>query len=176
MTRRTRSSVQVQRHEEVVLAELVVGERIAQDETNAEVQRPRRSESVRRAGLQAYPAETLGASDTEQMGEHRPSDPATPGGLGGVHRLDFRVVRVEPFDRTDAEQASAGTEAEHGDRRIKQPAHVQRETTLRRTLPPGEQQVPFQQCLDISLAGIIDRDQLISSHAKHAKRPVFQRC
>ena len=68
--------VKFQRHEEVVVAWLVAGERAARDEARALVQHPDRGKRGRGPGLQAHPADAPGADHLEQAGQHGPPDPA----------------------------------------------------------------------------------------------------
>jgi hypothetical protein len=76
------------------------------------------------------------------------------------------MVRAEALDRPDAEQAAAGPEAEHGDRRIQQPFCIQCEAVLRRGLCERELPVPFQKRPHVRLARVVHGNLLLSSHAR----------
>jgi hypothetical protein len=80
--------VEFQCHEQIALAWLVAGERAAQDEARALVERPGRGKCRRRPGLQAHPAETPDAGYLEQVSQQGPPDSAPSRGLGGVVEED----------------------------------------------------------------------------------------
>jgi hypothetical protein len=159
------SGAEFQRHEQVVFAWLIAGERAARDEARAVVQRPGRGECRRGPGLQADSPHAARACYPEQVGEHGSPDSAASRSFGGVHRLDLRMIRAEALDRSDGEQAAAQPEAEESNSRIAQRVRVEREAVLRRGLPERERPVPFQQRPHVRLTRVIHGDQAASHHA-----------
>jgi hypothetical protein len=92
------------------------------------------------------------------MIDHRATDPAPAGGLGGVHRFDLRVADIEPLERPDGQQFPAYPEAEKRDRGIEELSDLERVVVLGRALRARVGEVAAQQRPHIVGAGVVDRE------------------
>lgn len=63
-------------------------------------------------GLQAYVFEAALSGDGEEMVEHRAANAQAADMLSGMHRLQLRVLIIEPLERADRGQLPAAADTE----------------------------------------------------------------
>src|SRR5215472_5638908 len=124
------AALQHARVEAVVAGLRVAGERPGGDESGRLVQRARRGEPRRRAGLEQHAPVAALPRGIEQVGEQRPAHAAAAGLGGGVHRLDLDVPLAELLNGGHAEHRVAVPVADERHLRVEQPVHVKREAML----------------------------------------------
>ena len=123
------------------------------------VQGPCRGERRLGSGLEAQAANAAVAGHADEVGEHRPADPAASGRLGGVHGFQLGVPRAKALEGPDGQQVAAGAAAEHGDGRVEQTRHVQGVDVFWGLVRGGELQVARHQRADVAGSRVVDRDR-----------------
>lgn len=87
-----------------------------------------------------------------------------------MHRLDFRVLIVEPLQRPDSEQLAVGPGTVEGDGGVQQALDSERMDVLRRSVFVGEREVALKKLADVIRPWVIDRDLNIR-HDRDVRQP-----
>lgn len=98
------------------------------------------------------------AGDVEEMTQDRSSDPATARVLGGVHRLQLSMSRIELLQRPERQQLAAGPKTEQSHRGVKEFSDVKSVDVRGRRVLVGEREVTFEQAANVIRTRVVNRD------------------
>jgi hypothetical protein len=96
--------------------------------------------------------------DSEEMVKHRAANAQATDMLSGVHRLQLRVLIIEPLERADSDQLLAAADTEEGDGRIEQAIYLERVGILWRAVQTPELQMMLDELPHVIEPWISNRD------------------
>ncbi len=115
--------------------------------------------------LQAYVFEAALSRDGEEMVKHRAANAQAADLLSRVHRLQLRLLIVEPLECPDRDQLPSAADTEEGDGRVEQAIDFERVRILWRAVQTPEIQMMLDELTNIIEPRIGDHHvELIHRH------------
>jgi hypothetical protein len=118
--------------------------------------------------LQAHVFETALSGDGEEMVKHRAANAQAADMLSRVHRLQLRMLIIEPLERADRDQLLAAADTEEGDGGVEQAIDLERVCILWRAVQTPERQMMLDELSHVIERWIGDRD-VEHIHQDHAR-------
>ena len=153
------------RHIGGVWTAAVVAEWLARYKSRSGVERTGWRECFMDPSLQAYVFEAALSRDGEEMVKHRAANAQAADMLSRVHRLQLRLLIVEPLECPDRDQLPSAADTEEGDGRVEQAIDFERVRILWRAVQTPEIQMMLDELTNIIEPRIGDHHvELIHRH------------
>jgi hypothetical protein len=136
---------QVERHEDTVRVEHIIGEGRALHEPMAPIKCLRRPKIFPGARLEAEARHASYSSGRNDVAQHRASHSPSAHGLSGIHGLDLTMIGRESFQRADPQERFIVPDRPKADVGRLQPGEIQRVRATRGRFGPGTGQMGMQE-------------------------------